>query len=70
MGDRIEIILKSGKTIDLGYGELKVKCDKVTGKIAGLYFNDLIGRMTTLLYIDPKTVAAIVGRKQEWRDAK
>ena len=62
---RIEIILKSGKTIDVGYGELKIKCNKKTRKIEKMYFMDFLGRANAMLYIDPNEVAAIVGMQQE-----
>lgn len=65
MNKRIEIILKSGKTIDVGYGELKIKCNKKTRKIERMYFMDFFGRANAMLYIDPNEVAAIVGKQQE-----
>ena len=65
VGDRIEIILKSGKSIDVGYGELKIKCNKKTRKIEKMYFIDFLGSANAMLYIDPNEVAAIVGKKQK-----
>lgn len=66
----IEIILKSGKSIDAGCGKVEVKRNKKTGKIAGLYFTDFIVCTNTLLFIDPNEIAAIIETRKEWRDAK
>lgn len=66
----IEIILKSGKSIDAGLGKVEIKWNKKTGKIAGLRFSDFIICKNTPLFIDPNEIAAIIETRKEWRDAK